>query len=115
VTATGQKQQGQLGHVACSMAQRNWLRASEQLRVTLEQLLQPDSSTVSPCTDPMRYFTYIACQTPSEASLELNGQALAAVCMRNAQVAAMKLHQLATATPSQRSEIVQQMAASWKT
>jgi hypothetical protein len=83
--------------------------------VTLEQLLQPDSSTVSPCTDPMRYFTYIACQTPSEASLELNGQALAAVCMRNAQVAAMKLHQLATATPSQRSEIVQQMAASWKT
>jgi hypothetical protein len=81
--------------------------------VSLEQLLQPDSSTIAPSTDPMAYLTYLACQAPSEQRLVMNGRDLASVYQRTAQAVAMKLHQLAIATPSQRTGLLKQMADVW--
>jgi hypothetical protein len=80
----------------------------------LEQLLQPDSSTIAPCTDPMAFLRYLAGQAQSQQRLLLDGQGFAAVCLRTSQAVGMKLHQLAAATPSQRHEIERLMAEAWK-
>jgi hypothetical protein len=82
---------------------------------SLDQLLQPDSSTIAPCTDPMAYLRYLASHSqPQQQQLSRDGQGHAAGCRRAAQAVGLKLHQLATATPSQRRDIEQQMADIWK-
>jgi hypothetical protein len=77
--------------------------------VTLEQLLQPDSSTIAPCTDPVAYLKYWACQTPPEETLLMDGPALAALYRSTAQSASIWLHQLS----SERTESTQQMTELW--
>lgn len=44
---------------------------------SLEQLLQPDISTIAPCTNPMAYFLGLARQPPSDQTLSMDGHALA--------------------------------------
>lgn len=83
--------------------------------VSLEQLLQPDSSTIALSTDPMAYLTYITCQPPSEATLSMDGQALAAVYKRDVPALGMQLHQLAIATLRERPGLIKQMADIWTT
>jgi hypothetical protein len=81
--------------------------------VSLEQLLQPDSSTITPCTQPMAYQKLWACQTPSEATLSMDGQALAAMYKCIAHSASMKLHLLKTAPPGERPGMIRQLADIW--
>jgi hypothetical protein len=83
--------------------------------VPLKQLLRPDSSTIAPSTDPMAYLTYIACQSPSQTTLSMDGQALATIYMRDVPALGMKLHQLATATPNQVPGLIKQVADIWET
>jgi hypothetical protein len=80
---------------------------------SLEQLLQPDSSTIAPCTNPMAYFMGLARQSPSDQTLSMDGHALAAVAQLTAQSLSMKLHQLDTASPYARQGILQSIADTW--
>lgn len=82
---------------------------------SLEQLLQPDTSTIAPCTNPMAFFMGLARQAPSDQTLSMDGHALAAVAQLTAQSLSMKLHQLDTASPYARQGILQSMADTWGT
>jgi hypothetical protein len=83
--------------------------------VSLEQLLQPDSSTIAPSTDPMKYHKDWPCQAPSEATMLMDAHALAAVYKHTVQSASFWLHQLDTAAPRVREESTKKMTDIWIT
>jgi hypothetical protein len=83
-------------------------------QVSLEQLLQPDSSTIAPCTDPMAYLQHFVAQTPSEQTLSMDAQAVAALMQHTTQAVSIKLHQLDT-VPWERAGLLKQMADAWET
>jgi hypothetical protein len=81
----------------------------------LEQLLQPDSSTIAPCTDPMAYLQHFVGQTPTEQTLSMDGQAVAALMQHTTQTVSIKLHQLNTVPPWERAGVLKQIADAWET
>jgi hypothetical protein len=83
--------------------------------MSLEQLLQPDSSTIAPCTDPMAYLQHFVGQTPTEQQLSMDAAGLGAVMQRTVQAVSIKLHQLESVAPWDRAGILKQMADSWET
>jgi hypothetical protein len=82
-------------------------------QASLEQLLQPDSSTIAPCTDPVAYLKDWACQTLSNETLSMDGPTLASLYRSIAQSASMWLHKLSTAAPCERTESAKQMTELW--
>jgi hypothetical protein len=81
---------------------------------SLEQLLQPDSNTIAPCTNPMVNVMRCAGQAPSDQTLSMDGPALAAKYQRTVQVASILLHQLNMAPPSQQQGLRQRLADTWQ-
>jgi hypothetical protein len=83
--------------------------------VSLEQLLQPDSDTIAPCTDPMAYLQHFVGQTPTEQDRTMDAAALAGVMQRTAQAVSIKLHQLESVAPWERAGVLKQIADAWET
>lgn len=83
--------------------------------MSLEQLLQPDSSTIAPCTDPMAYLQHFVSQTPTDRNTSMDAAGLAALMQRTVQAVSIKLHQLESVAPWERAGILKQMADSWET
>lgn len=81
---------------------------------SLEQLLQPDSNTIAPCTNPMVNVMRCASQAPSDQTLCMDGPALAAEYQRTVQAASILLHQLNMAPPSQQQGLRQRLADTWQ-
>jgi hypothetical protein len=80
---------------------------------SLEQLLQPDSRTIAASTNPMTYIRRFACQGPTEATLAMDAQGLAALYKSTAHAASIWLHQLDTTAPGKLSDSAEQMTATW--
>jgi hypothetical protein len=84
------------------------------LNPSLEQLLQPDSNTIAPCTNPMVILMRFAGQAPSDQTLAMDGPALAAEKQHTVQAASFLLHQLDMAPPSQQQGLRQRLADTWQ-
>jgi hypothetical protein len=82
---------------------------------TLEQLLQPASSTIAPCTDPMAYLQHHVGQRASEEILSMDAQAMAALMQRTTEAVSIRLHQLDAVPPWERGGLLQHMADAWET
>jgi hypothetical protein len=101
--------------VAAEAALLQQLTSKEGSRVSLEQLLEPDSSTIAPCTDPMAYLLHLARQKPSEQMRSMDAASLTSVTQTTSQVVSIKLHQLGAADPCDHPHIVAQMGDAWLT